>query len=226
MKIRSVLLMLLVMFVTVPYAWAGEGDQGSMMEQQMKAEKSSAVEVGNKTCPVSGEEIGEMGPGVQVEYKGKIYNLCCSGCVADFNKDPEKYVKIVEEQMGNQKMMGEKDAPMMMKDEGMGASMMGQEEMMKPAAEVKEVNLEAYQFGFSPETIVVNKGDTVIIHATSRDVTHGVAIKEYGINEKVEQGKVTDIKFVADKAGTFEIHCSVYCGAGHAQMRAELIVNP
>jgi YHS domain-containing protein len=55
-----------------------------------------AVDVGNKTCPVSGRPIGVMGPGVQVTYNGKTYHLCCGGCVAAFNSDPEKYSKIAE----------------------------------------------------------------------------------------------------------------------------------
>jgi YHS domain-containing protein len=57
------------------------------------------VEVGNAVCPVSGEKVGEMGQVVKHEYNGKIYNLCCAMCAKDFKKDPEKYVKIVEEAM-------------------------------------------------------------------------------------------------------------------------------
>ncbi len=56
-----------------------------------------AVEVGNKICPVSGENIEAMGEGFKYEYNGKIYNFCCSMCLKDFLKDPEKYSKIAEE---------------------------------------------------------------------------------------------------------------------------------
>lgn len=55
--------------------------------------------MGNKFCPVSGEEIGEMGEGTEVEYNGKKIKLCCSDCVEAFNKDPEGYVKMLEEKM-------------------------------------------------------------------------------------------------------------------------------
>jgi len=54
------------------------------------------VEVGNKHCPVSGEETGKMGPAIKITYNGKVYNLCCSGCIAKFKSDPEKYSKIAE----------------------------------------------------------------------------------------------------------------------------------
>ncbi len=66
---------------------------------------AKAVEVGNKICPVSRDAIpvpgekGTMGDNpVKVEYKGKIYNLCCPMCVKDFKNDPAKYSKIAEEQ--------------------------------------------------------------------------------------------------------------------------------
>ncbi len=59
-----------------------------------------AVKVGNKICPISGEEIaaGDMkGQEATVEYKGKVYNLCCSMCKKDFLKDPEAAIKLMEE---------------------------------------------------------------------------------------------------------------------------------
>lgn len=52
----------------------------------------------------------------------------------------------------------------------------------KYVSKIKKIEIEAYQFGFSPERIVVNKGDIVRITAVSRDVTHGLMIKEYDIN--------------------------------------------
>ncbi len=55
------------------------------------------VNVGNKFCPISGKPIGTMGETKVVEYKGKAYNLCCPMCEKDFNADPEKYIKILEE---------------------------------------------------------------------------------------------------------------------------------
>ena len=57
-----------------------------------------AVEVGNKICPVSKEKVGEMGEVVKHEYNGKIYNFCCKMCLKDFQKDPEKYSKIAEDE--------------------------------------------------------------------------------------------------------------------------------
>jgi YHS domain-containing protein len=75
------------------------------------ASETKAVEVGNKICPVSGEKIpspgekNEMGEAVQYEYNGKIYNFCCPMCIKDFKKNPEKYSKIVEDEVAKEKMM-------------------------------------------------------------------------------------------------------------------------
>lgn len=95
----------------------------------------------------------------------------------------------------------------------------------KYITKIKEFNLEAYQFGFSPEVIEVKKGDIVKIIATPRDVTRGVYLKEYNINVPVEKGKTKKIEFIADKTGEFNILCSVYCGKGHHAMKAKLVVG-
>lgn len=98
---------------------------------------------------------------------------------------------------------------------------MPQEDVSK----IKEINLEAYQYGFSPDPVVVKKGDMVKFDISSRDVTHGVYIKEYGINVVVKKGEHKKAEFLADKEGNFEIVCSVYCGSGHSGMKGRLIVE-
>ena len=57
-----------------------------------------AVNVGNKICPVSGEKINDKTKATY-EYEGKIYNFCCTMCIDEFKKDPQKYIKKVEEEL-------------------------------------------------------------------------------------------------------------------------------
>ncbi len=45
----------------------------------------------NAVCPVRGEDIDPEG--TKVQYNGKVYAFCCSGCISKFKKDPEKYSK-------------------------------------------------------------------------------------------------------------------------------------
>ena len=46
------------------------------------------IDVGNTKCIVMDGDITKN----VVEYKGKIYHICCDDCIAEFKKDPEKYV--------------------------------------------------------------------------------------------------------------------------------------
>jgi len=62
-----------------------------------KEHPSPAVNVGNKICPVTGERIDEAAK-VTYEYQGKIYNFCCAACPEEFKKDPDKYIKKIEEE--------------------------------------------------------------------------------------------------------------------------------
>jgi YHS domain-containing protein len=62
-----------------------------------------------KTCIVSGEEFGgDMGDPVVIEYQGREIKFCCSSCVKKFNKDPEKYIKSLDEKAKQQKEQKEK----------------------------------------------------------------------------------------------------------------------
>jgi YHS domain-containing protein len=118
MRAQLIIASLCFSLIGTGYVFAGEGHnhgdkKGSMMMEhdldienkgamnhKMDEENAGAVEVGNKICPVSGEKVGgDMGEIVKYEYKGKIYNLCCTMCAKDFKKDPEKYSKIAEEEV-------------------------------------------------------------------------------------------------------------------------------
>jgi len=46
-------------------------------------------------CPVLGGDINKQ---VYADYNGKRIYFCCSGCDTEFKKDPEKYMKKLEEQ--------------------------------------------------------------------------------------------------------------------------------
>jgi YHS domain-containing protein len=50
-----------------------------------------------KTCVVSGDKLGEMGKPYVYAYKDREIKFCCKGCLKDFNKDPNKYIKLIEE---------------------------------------------------------------------------------------------------------------------------------
>ena len=47
---------------------------------------------GQKTCPVMGEELGSMGPPIPVAVKGETVYVCCRGCAAKVQRDPDLYL--------------------------------------------------------------------------------------------------------------------------------------
>ncbi|MDP3963531.1 MAG: cupredoxin domain-containing protein [bacterium] len=94
-----------------------------------------------------------------------------------------------------------------------------------PQTGIKEFTVTARQFSFEPGTIRVNVGDRVKLRVTSIDVEHGLAIPEFSVNEQLPPNTERVVEFTADKAGTFTIFCSVFCGSGHGSMRGTLIVE-
>jgi len=81
----------------------GCGCGGNKTEDAKAQTYSGAIEMKNKVCPVMGGAIVEE-RAVKVEHDGKIYNLCCAGCVSEFKNDPKKYIEKIH-------MQGQKEAP-------------------------------------------------------------------------------------------------------------------
>ncbi len=48
-------------------------------------------------CPVSGEPVSKDSK-ITYTYKGTVYRFCCTDCLEEFKKDPEKYIKQMTEQ--------------------------------------------------------------------------------------------------------------------------------
>lgn len=49
------------------------------------------------TCLVSGEKLGEMGKPFVFVHQGQEIKLCCKSCKKDFDKDPAKYLKKLQD---------------------------------------------------------------------------------------------------------------------------------
>ena len=50
-----------------------------------------------QTCVVSGEKLGDHGKPYVFNHESKEVQLCCKGCLKDFQKDPAKYTKKIEQ---------------------------------------------------------------------------------------------------------------------------------
>ncbi len=93
-------------------------------------------------------------------------------------------------------------------------------------ATTHDVKVATFQFGFTPNVIRANVGDEILIHLTSKDVSHGFYLDGYGIEERVEAGQTKDVRFIAGRAGTYRFRCAVTCGSLHPFMIGQLVVEP
>jgi len=83
----------------------------------------------------------------------------------------------------------------------------------------------AQMWQFLPAEIFIPVGSEVDFYLTSKDVVHGFNISEKNVNMMAIYGNLnkTTVKF--DKPGVYDIVCHEYCGVGHQNMRAQVIVN-
>jgi nitrosocyanin len=162
---------------------------------QEASELEEIEDVGNTICPVMG---GKVDKNISYTYEGRRYYFCCPMCIEEFKKNPEKYIK---------------------KTEGVHSVLSGELE-----DDVRVVEVKAFKYGFHPDPIVVRQGEKVRLKVTSSDVTHGLAIKDFGVSVSAPVGRINVVEFIADKAGNFYILCSVYCGPGHSKMHGTLKV--
>jgi cytochrome c oxidase subunit 2 len=83
----------------------------------------------------------------------------------------------------------------------------------------------ASMWQFQPSEIYIPKGSEVDFFLTSKDVVHGFNIAEKNVNMMAVYGNInkTTVKF--DKPGVYYITCHEYCGVGHQNMQAQVIVN-
>jgi len=61
--------------------------------------------------------------------------------------------------------------------------------------EVKEFTIDAFRFGYNPNTVAVKKGDRVRLSINNTDTKHGIRIPDLGISDN------ESLEFVVDKSG-------------------------
>lgn len=87
------------------------------------------------------------------------------------------------------------------------------------------VVVQAFLFAFLPTEIRVPRGRPVTFRMTSPDVIHGFQIVQTNGNTMVVPGYVSQFTISFDRAGEYLVVCNEYCGLGHHNMYARLIVE-
>ena len=93
------------------------------------------------------------------------------------------------------------------------------------ASSPKVVDITAKRFGFTPDQIVLKKGETVTLRLHSEDVTHGFFMRKLKIDTEVEAGKTADVTITPDTPGSYTTICDHFCGANHGNMKMTIVVE-
>jgi cytochrome c oxidase subunit II len=83
----------------------------------------------------------------------------------------------------------------------------------------------ASMWSFQPSQIYIPVGSEVDFYLSSKDVLHGFNIAEKNVNLMAVYGNINKSTVKFDKPGVYKITCHEYCGVGHQNMQAEVIVN-
>ena len=83
----------------------------------------------------------------------------------------------------------------------------------------------AQMWSFQPSEIYIPVGSEVDFYLSSKDVVHGFNIAEKNINMMAIYGNINKTTVTFDEPGVYEIVCHEYCGVGHQNMKAQVIVN-
>jgi len=85
---------------------------------------------------------------------------------------------------------------------------------------VKEIQVVASEFSFSPSSITLTKGEKVsLTFRNTGKFTHNLTIEGLGVATKtVAAGQSDSVEFTASQAGTFTFYCSI---DGHKGMGME-----
>jgi cytochrome c oxidase subunit 2 len=75
-----------------------------------------------------------------------------------------------------------------------------------------------YANGKTSPKLYVPVGKPVLVDLVSQDVLHGFFIPAFRVKHDVVPGMKNHVWFVATRAGSYDLFCSVYCGLEHSAM--------
>jgi len=88
----------------------------------------------------------------------------------------------------------------------------------------KVIRIDAKRFDYTPGELTLKKGEAVILELTSRDVLMGFNLPDFNLRADMIPDKVTRVRFVPDKTGSFTFLCDIFCGTKHEEMHGRVTV--
>ena len=89
----------------------------------------------------------------------------------------------------------------------------------------QHVSMLAMKFDYLPDEVTVKKGKPVALELSALDRVHGFDAPSLGLHTQIPPGAPTVLHFTPDKAGSYGIHCDIFCGDGHEGMLARIVVT-
>lgn len=107
-------------------------------------------------------------------------------------------------------------------------------ELRTPPDEAYEVLVRAqkwswtftYPNGHVSPDLHVPVGRPIALTMTSEDAIHSFFARAFRVKMDVVPGRYTTAWFTPTEPGTYEVQCTEYCGTGHSNMNAALVVHP
>lgn len=91
--------------------------------------------------------------------------------------------------------------------------------LIVPALAHPSIDIVASNWKFTPAEISIPAGEPTSLRLTSSEGVHGIASSDLGIPDTtILPNKFVTVTFTPKKAGTYKVHCSIVCGAGHPDM--------
>lgn len=88
----------------------------------------------------------------------------------------------------------------------------------------KVIKIVAKRFDYTPSHITLKKGEPVVFELTTLDVIMGFNLPDFNVRADIVPGKVSQLRLVPDKTGTFIFLCDIFCGTGHEEMNGKITV--
>lgn len=108
-------------------------------------------------------------------------------------------------------------------------------DLHKPEVGATEVYVNArqwmYEIKYPDGRTAINEirvpaGKPVKFILSASDVIHGFYLPDFREKMDAIPGRTTTLWLQPDRPGRYQIYCTVYCGTGHSNMMAQLIVMP
>ena len=87
------------------------------------------------------------------------------------------------------------------------------------------IRVVAKRFDFTPNKIQLKKGVPVVLEFTTLDVPMGFNLPDFKVRTDILPDKVSRVRLVPDKTGTFDFVCDIFCGSGHESMEGTIVVT-